>query len=115
MTIQLSLEDAIKERDAGIEKSEQTADSIDPMWRENAFQLLKEFLSVNPGEFLVEDLRAYGAMKDFIAPKSNRVWGSIILRAAKEGLIKNIGYGITKNKKAHRTPAAMWLPVKQAV
>lgn len=107
-TVQLDILTAISEKQRGIEKAENTADAIDPMWRENAFKLLKEFLSVNPGEFMVEDLRAYAAMKNFVAPASNRVWGSVVLRAAREGLIKNIGYGVTKNKKAHRTPASIW-------
>ena len=108
-TVQLDILTAISEKERGIEKAENTADAIDPMWRENAFKLLKEFLSVNPGEFMVEDLRAYAAMKNFVAPASNRVWGSIVLRASREGLIKNIGYGVTKNKKAHRTPASIWI------
>jgi hypothetical protein len=108
-TVQLDILTAISEKQRGIEKAENTADAINPNWRNEAFEVLKEFLLTVPGEFLVEDVRAYAAVKNFVAPASNRVWGSVVVRAAREGLIKNIGYGVTKNKKAHRTPASIWI------
>lgn len=114
MVVQLDILQAIEERNKGIEKAENTADSIDPNWREEAFELVKEFIRECPGEFMVEQVRAYAAIKDFVAPASNRIWGPIIRRAAKEGLVMKIKLGTTSNPFAHRANAGVWLPVKQA-
>lgn len=114
MAVQLSLEDAIRERDAGIQQAIDHANAVVDNWSEKAYHLLIDFIEEVPGEFMVEDLRAYAAMKDFPLPPSARAWGAVILRAAKSGLVENAGYGKTKNKKAHRTPASLWAPVKKA-
>lgn len=110
MTIQLS--DAMKERDAGIKKVESTTDAIDSIWREVAFELLKRFIIECPGEFKVEDVRAYAAMYDFVEPSSKRVWGSIILRASKCGLVKKMRVEPVTNPNAHCANAGVWIANK---
>lgn len=112
--VELNFQDAIESRDAGIAKCESTADAIDPNWRNEAFELLKRFLSECPGEFKVEEVRAYAAMYDFVEPASKRIWGSIILKAARKGLIRKLRVEPVTNKKAHCAFASVWESVKQA-
>jgi hypothetical protein len=114
MALQLDILTAIEERDKGIEKAVTHANDVVDNWSDKAYSLLLEFIDSVPGEFMVEDLRAYAAMKDFPLPPSARAWGHVILRAARNGVVESNGFGKTKNKKAHRTPAAMWLPIKKA-
>ena len=113
MTVQLDILSAIEARDAGIAKVENTADAINPEWRDNAFELLKRFLNECSGEFKSEDVRAYAAMYDFVEPASKRIWGSIILKASKQGLIKKLRIEPVTNKKAHCAFASVWVPIKQ--
>ena len=76
-------------------------------WSEEAFEFLKLFVSVSRGNFMAEDIR-YASKGIVPKPNSARAWGSIILRAKKEGLIKAMGYDKVKNETAHRTPAGLW-------
>lgn len=78
-------------------------------WKERAFELLTEFISVFPNRiFLTEDLRMWANSQGLKCEKSNRAWGGIIAKASKNNLIKFEGYRKTTNPKAHRTPAALW-------
>lgn len=95
-------------KEQGIQMAVDHANSVEPGWSEKAYQLLNEFLLINTGEFMAEDVRSYAAVIDFEIPPSSRAWGGVIQRAAKSGIIKQVGFGKTKNVKAHRTPAAIW-------
>lgn len=109
MTIQLNILDAIQERDQGIEQAICHADAVCDNWSERAYAILKEFLQINSNGFLVEDVRLYAERKGLPEPPSKRAWGGVILRASREGLVKKNGYGITRNVRAHGTPASIWI------
>lgn len=111
MTKQLDIfiEEGERLRDQGMERAIRNAGEI---WSLKAMDKLREFIKENQGEFMCEDIRAQAAMDEsFPFPPSNRSWGSILKQAEKEGLIKNLGYGITKNPKSHRTPASVWIKI----
>lgn len=98
-------------RDSGIQRSVDTADSKIKHWSEQAFNFLVSFANTESGLFLIEDVR--NASDGIIPePPSARAWGSIAVRAAKNGIIKQRGYAQVKNKKAHCTPAAIWEGIK---
>lgn len=103
MTTQLTLDltAARKARDKGIEKALKSAEGVDPEWRNKAYAKLLEFVADHFGEFKAEDIRAYAAMDDdFPLPKSERAWGGILVRAIHKGIIKKVGVGPVKNKRA---------------
>lgn len=110
--VQLNIEDAMKARDAGIEKAVTHANQVTPDWSERAFELLKHFLQNHCGQFQCEEIRAFAAMVDFPLPPSARSWGHIMVRAMKEGLIRMIDNGPTRNKKAHRARAGIYISNK---
>lgn len=105
MVVQLDILTAIEERNKGIQTA---VDHAGPVWSEKAYGVLQNFLISQHGEFMAEDVRSYAAVIDFELPPHARAWGGVIMRANKEGIIKQVGFGKTKNVKAHRTPAAIW-------
>lgn len=114
MELQLNIFEARKERDQGIERAVVHADQVNEGWSEKAYQFLKRFLSIHVGTFQAEEVRSYAAQMDFPLPPSARAWGAVIVRAAKEGLISGVGYKAVRNKKAHATPARVWIQSKKA-
>ena len=96
-------------RDDGINRAVKHANCVDPHWSDSAYDLLVAFLVFHPNPFLTEDVREYAEQHGVPIPPSKRAWGGIVIRAAKEGLIKKIGYRNTTNPKSHATPATEWI------
>lgn len=99
-----------RRRDAGMERAAEHAEDVDPGWNDKAFGHLKLFLeTVFAAEtFQGEDVRLCAQMRDLKAPPDKRAWGSVLVRAAREGLILKAGYGISKDPKSHRSPSTLW-------
>lgn len=96
-------------RDAGIDLATDHAESKSKDWKNITWELFKEFLKTIDEPFMMESFRSFLAMKeDYEFPPVNMAFGFIPLKAAKEGLIKKVGYGKVTNVKAHATPASVW-------
>ena len=94
-------------RNEGMKQATDHANMRYRPWSEEAYTFLLKFLQSH-NEFMVEDVRK--ASEGIVStPPSLRAWGSIVVRAAKEGHIQRIGYASVSNAKAHRTPATVWL------
>jgi len=96
-------------RDKGIQKAEDHANEVIENWSGFAYNFLLD--QINNGKpFMVEDIRdaAKGIIPD---PPSLRAWGSIVVKAARNGEIKRIGYHKVRNARAHSTPASVWIKV----
>lgn len=93
-------------RDIGIAQAVGHAESKHEGWADAAFSFLLSYMREHH-EFMGEDVRnaSYGHVPE--AP-SNRAWGGIMRRAAKEGLIYRIGFQSVKNPKAHCAPCSVW-------
>lgn len=94
-------------RDRGMEKARAHADAVVNDWSERAYELLKWFLERTKGSFMAEDFRAdvKGLLPE---PPTNRAYGSVVLRASREGLIRKVGHGTVKSATAHRCFASIW-------
>jgi len=98
-------------RDAGIAKATANAgDFAGCKWGDLAFSFVSQFLSqrTRHGYFLAEDVRVFATEGGLPEPNSLRAWGGVMIRAAKAGMIERVGYALTKNPRAHHTPAAAW-------
>ncbi len=95
-------------RDRGMRRSRDNADDKVDGWSETAFLFLKEYIQTQDKPFMAEDVRTSDQC-GVPNPPNKRAWGAILVRAAREGLIKRIGFKETKNPWAHRTPASLWL------
>lgn len=111
---QLNILEAIAAKEAGMQQAEDSANSVHPNWSDDAFALLQAFVKQAHGHFMCEDIRAYAEANGLAVPPSKRAWGNIIVRANKAGLLKAIGLGPVKNKRAHRANAAIYLPLNKA-
>lgn len=96
-------------RDMGIDRAVTHANEATPSWSDQAFDFLTRYIT-DASEFMAEDVRL--AAKGIVPePPSLRAWGSVMMKAAKSGLIKRVGYRSVSNPLAHATPAAIWKPV----
>lgn len=96
-------------RDQGMQAAIDHADHVLDDWSVKAYAALKNFAAFQKSPFMCEEVRKYVADLDVPSPPSNRAWGLLMLKAAREGLIKHNGYGRTTSASAHRTPAAVWV------
>ncbi len=106
---QLSFLDAKDQKNIGMLAAEANANRKVSGWSRYAFNILTEFLTSVTGTFMAEDVRKFADGKGLMNPPSQRAWGGIITRAQHAGLIKNVGYGITKNPSAHQARATVWM------
>lgn len=96
-------------RDIGINKAVQHADEESDNWSKEAYRYLTIFTMHHEGEFMTENFREYCEKFKLPTPPSLRAYGSIMVKAANNGLIKKVGYGNVINQKAHCTPATIWI------
>lgn len=106
--IQLDAFASRQQRDEGMNRATDRANNHSPNWSNDAYELLRKYLTLHPGNFQAEDVRAYAALIDFPLPQNARSWGSVFNRAITEGLINKVGIGPVKNKKAHRANANIY-------
>lgn len=98
-------------KQAGMMMAEDNANTKINGWSRIAFNILREFLMFHNDPFLAEEVRSYASQRGLDEPPSKRAWGGVITRAARQKLIKSIGFGLTTNPLAHRTPATLWCKV----
>lgn len=104
---QLDITFARKARDKGIAKASQSAEEVSPGWNVRLYELFKEFLCGRKTEFLAEDFRV-SVIGKIDLPRSNRSFGGLFMKAARQGIIRRVGYAPVKNWKAHRCMASVW-------
>lgn len=98
----------------GIDNAIAGANNACPNWSDTAYTYLLEYLQT-VSAFLTEDFRQWCKdEKQFEAPKSKRAFGGIVQRAQFNELIKSVGVGNVKNKKAHGAYAATWVVLAKA-
>jgi len=95
-------------RDAGMEQAANHANAQHDKWTDKALAFLRKYLGYTAEEFQTEDVRMAG-LNVLPEPPSKRAWGSVMVAAVKQGLIKKTGYAPVSNPRAHRTPATVWV------
>lgn len=95
-------------RELGIYRAVSHANVAHDGWSDKAYKVLKDFIRFADGHpFMCEDVREYAS--SFIPePPHKRAWGSIFVRARKDGIIKHYGFGQVTNPRAHRANASLW-------
>lgn len=96
-------------RDAGIALACESAEAKEPGWNEQAYYLLREFITGCTVDFLCEDFRKYCERNNLTAPPSLRAYGGIIAKAYKQGLIRKVGYAQVSNPRAHMANCSRWI------
>jgi hypothetical protein len=78
-------------------------------WNDRAWALFAQYLRQQPAAFMGEDYRLWAYEQGLPKPNSERAFGFIFCRAARQGLIVKQGMGNVKNTKAHFANAAIWI------
>lgn len=94
-------------KEIGMGMAEDNANRTNGGWSDMAYEFMVRFIKARPGEFMGEDVRN-ASIGHVPEPPSNRAWGSIMLRAARAGLIERVGFRSVANPKAHSAPCGVW-------
>lgn len=90
----------------GMQRAEQSANNTHYKWSDTAYSFLIDY-SKKYSSFMMEDviLASKGSVPE---PPTNRAWGSVVRKAAKEGKLVNLGFQKKKSEGSHSTPAVLW-------
>jgi hypothetical protein len=111
--IDFMIEQAEQNKEVGMNASYEHAKRVHDLWHLDAFGLLIDFLKQNGANpFMAEDVRLYANLRGLAKAPSDTAWGAVMKKAKKSELIEAIGWGLTKNPLAHRTPATLWKSFK---
>lgn len=95
-------------KDAGMAVAINHADMVNAGWSDDAYEVLRKYLRSHIGNFMCEHVRQFA--RECLLPDAptSRSWGAIIVRAAKEKLIVQVGFAKVTNPRAHQATAAVW-------
>jgi hypothetical protein len=108
--IQLNILEAIQAKEAGMLQAITNADAKIPDWSNKAWEMFKDWLSGWPPgyKFQIEGFRKVAQIRGLPDPPTARAFGSLAVRARKEGLVKSNGPKPTTGKTAHRCYSNEW-------
>lgn len=90
------------QRDIGIAQAIEHAERVSPEWKDRAYSALKQFCMTHE-RFTSYDFRKSGLI---VSPTTDKAFGAVFQRAAKAGLIANVGY--EKHPERHLSPTVLW-------
>ena len=106
-------------RDVGIERAVNRADRACPFWSDEAYEHLldfcmllklpeaKEFGLSHRTSFLAETVRDFAEKRGLVPPPDERSWGAVMRRAARNNLIRRIGYAPARS--SNLSPKCLWV------
>lgn len=80
------------------------ADAVHAGWAEQAGMLLALYVSQHQGEFMSEDYQAFAFNHGLPQPPDGRAFGTVMVKAQRDGLIEKIGIRAVRKRCAHSRP-----------
>lgn len=98
-------------RDTGMALAVAKADRDREGWSEDALEAVRLFTLAHPGQqFLAEAVRHWCEDIELLdAPANERAWGAVMRRAAKDGLVRKVGYA--PSVSSNLSPKTLWQAV----
>lgn len=93
------------ERDAGMLQAAQHAEDLQPKWGELAIERIRAYAATH-AEFISEECTDWAAAQGFTSPADPRAWGAPFQKAARLGIIRKVGYGVSQRR--HLSPTPLW-------
>jgi hypothetical protein len=93
------------ERDRGMVTAALHAEDDRPHWNDEAYAWIRKYAKLNK-RFISEQCTAWAAEQGFTSPADARAWGHSFKRAARDGIIVRVGYGISLRR--HLSPTPLW-------
>lgn len=88
------------ERDAGICAAAEHADSVDPSWSFKAYAWLCQYAYDH------QYLTCIPVTRQFPSPTTNKAYGSLFVKAQRDGIIEKVGY--VENPERHNSPTPQY-------
>ncbi len=98
-------EQARAKADAGMRQALERAHGIEPSWGDRAYLWIVEYAKTHR-RFISEECTQMGDASGFASPADARAWGVPFRRAARQGIIRKIGFGISQRR--HLSPTPLW-------
>ncbi len=108
ITIDFNVSQAEAYKEDGMRRALLSAESKNPDWAAQALDMLRRFIASHSDPFMVEDVRAFAYREGLPHPDRDQAWGAIVVRAAKMGIIVNVGVAVAKDPTRHRGYTALW-------
>ncbi len=93
-------------RDDGMERAGRHADAEHKDWRDKALGYVRLYAVASTGPFLTEDVRVEAEKDGLPLPPDRRAWGSVLQRAAREGIVTRAGYAPAHS--SNLSPKCLW-------
>lgn len=92
-------------RDQGMQRATIRADRMDDTFGQRAEAFIYSYARTHE-QFISEELTEAAARVGIVSPADPRAWGAPFQRAARSGVIRKDGYGIST--KRHLSPTPRW-------
>jgi hypothetical protein len=93
----------------GAERAANHAERVSEGWRDKAFGYATEFIRSHNGRpFMTEQIRQFAYERGFERAPDERAWGAIMLKVARRGLVRRLGFARSSAKNVHGNPATLW-------
>ena len=105
---------ALELRNDGAARAAEHADRTIPTWAERATLAVHVYLVREIAqEFTGEDVRVWASEHMGVPePPDRRAWGAVMMRIAREGKIRRIGYQPHKDPSRHNGISTVWQRVR---
>lgn len=105
---QLAIDFARAERNEAMQRAVDAADGRVPKWSEVAYQFVRLYAQQHRGErFIGRDITQAAKAYGLESPASEKAWGAVLQRAARERVIERVGYAQDPNR--HASPVPQWV------
>jgi len=94
-------------RDEGMERAADHAEREIPEWRNEARRIL-EITAALHRNFTSEDIKIQADIRGLPRPPEPRAWGAVIQRAARDGIIRKVGWADSTSRTCHCRPMQLW-------
>lgn len=92
-------------RDAGMTQAIDRAERIEPSWGDMALDRIRAYAATHD-RFISEECTDWAASQGFTSPADPRAWGAPFQKAARLGVIRKVGFGISQRR--HLSPTPLW-------
>lgn len=94
----------------GATRAAEKADRVTPQWSKTALAFVRSYAMVHE-RFMTEDVRVAAEQEGIARAPDARAWGSVMLVAAREGIIRASGYAKQRAANCHGSPKTVWRAV----
>lgn len=96
---------AEKQRDEGMKRALDHAEENRPGWADEAYRWIGDYAKTHR-RFISEECTDAAAVAGLTSPADPRAWGGVFQKAARDCVIRKIGFGVSKRR--HLSPTPLW-------